>query len=86
MNKVNGKIESLQGLRAILIFLIFVVHTSMIGNISSNNVIYKYLASGGEEFGVHGLLLWVCPFAGWRIVEVTRDYKEKDRSVALADL
>lgn len=47
MNKVNGKIESLQGLRAILIFLIFVVHTSMIGNISSNNVIYKYLASGG---------------------------------------
>jgi hypothetical protein len=42
--------------------------------------------SGGEEFGVHGLLLWVCPFAGWRIVEVTRDYKEKDRSVALADL
>ena len=49
MNKVNGKIESLQGLRAILIFLIFVVHTSMIGNISSNNVIYKYLASGGGE-------------------------------------
>ena len=47
MNKVNGKIESLQGLRAILIFLIFVVHTSMIGNISSNNVVYKYLASGG---------------------------------------
>jgi hypothetical protein len=38
--------------------------------------------SGGEEFGVHGLLLWVCPFAGWRIVEVTRDYKEKDRPVA----
>ena len=37
--------------------------------------------SGGEEFGVHGLL-WVCPFAGWRIVEVTRDYKEKDRPVA----
>ena len=47
MNKVNGKIKSLQGLRAILIFLIFVVHTSMIGNISSNNVVYKYLASGG---------------------------------------
>lgn len=47
MNNVNGKIKSLQGLRAILIFLIFVVHTSMIGNISSANVVYKYLASGG---------------------------------------
>ncbi len=52
MNKVNGKIKSLQGLRAILIFLIFVVHTSMIGNISSNNVVYKYLASGGGKEGV----------------------------------
>lgn len=52
MNEVHGKIKSLQGLRAILIFLIFVVHTSMIGNISSANVIYKYLASGGGKEGV----------------------------------
>lgn len=29
-------------------------------------------ASGGEEFGVHGLL-WFCPFAAWRCVEVTRE-------------
>ena len=40
------KINSLQGLRAILFFMIFIFHTSMIGNITKTTIYQKI--GGGE--------------------------------------
>lgn len=42
------RIDSLQGLRALLIFLIFFFHTSMIGNVVESRL-YSNFLSGGTE-------------------------------------
>ena len=41
------KINSLQGLRAILFFMIFIFHTSMIGNITKTTI-YQKIGGGGR--------------------------------------
>ena len=43
------KINSLQGLRAILFFMIFIFHTSMIGNITKTTIYQKIGGGGGTE-------------------------------------
>ena len=43
------RINSLQGLRAILFVLIFTFHTSMIGNISESLIYINFFRGGGDR-------------------------------------
>ena len=50
------RINSLQGLRAILFVLIFTFHTSMIGNISESLIYINFFKGGGQKL----LLSFLC--------------------------
>lgn len=50
------RINSLQGLRAILFVLIFSFHTSMIRNISESSIYLNFIKRGGRDRGCCFLL------------------------------
>lgn len=73
VNDHNGnKINSLQGLRAVLFLMIFVFHTSMIGNITET-AIYQEIGMGG---GYGGSCFFLC------FVRIYRSYSKKNVSIS----